>query len=262
MNPDIRLILDLQDLDQRISAVQKEIAALPKHVALIEKVLDSHNRRLEADRAALSGNQKERKRLDSEIQVQQQKISKLREQMLGAKNNEQYRAFQNEIDFCEKEIKRFEDRIIELMAESEPLDKAVKVAESALKKEKDQVDAEKKVAIQKTEADKKMLDDLMGQRKIVTDQVKAPLLREYLRIQKKWKTTTVATDANGGRCTACNMSLRPQFLQDLRKDDQVMHCESCGRFLYYQPTVVIDEQGAAVGTRAEPEGRPLPIRRM
>src|SRR6185369_5493968 len=102
--------------------------------------------------------------------------------------------------------------------------------------------------------DKKILDELVVERKKVTDQVKAPLLREYLRIQKKWKTTTVATDTNGGRCNACNMSLRPQFLQDLRKGDQVMHCESCGRFLYYQPTVVIDEQGAAVGTRAEPEG--------
>lgn len=262
MNPDIKLILDLQHLDQQVSHLQKEIAALPKHVAQIEKALDSHNRRLEADRAALSGNQKERKRLDGEIQVQNQKISKLRDQMLGAKTNEQYRAFQHEIEFCEKEIRKHEDRTLELMSESEPLDEAVKAAESALKKEKEQVDAEKKVAVQKTDADKKQLDRLMVQRKAVTDQIKTPLLKEYQRIRLKWKTNLVVTEANDGRCTACHMSLRPQFFQDLRKGDTVMACESCGRFLYYHPTVVVDEQGADVGTRAEPANRPLPIRRV
>ena len=42
------------------------------------------------------------------------------------------RAFQNEIDFCQKEIRKSEDRILELMGESEPLDKNVKAAEAAL----------------------------------------------------------------------------------------------------------------------------------
>ena len=262
MHPDIKLILDLQHLDQQISHLQKEIAALPRHVAGIEKALDSHNRRLEVDRAALAGNQKERKRLDGEIQVQNQKISKFRDQMLSAKTNEQYRAFQNEIEFCEKEIRKHEDRILELMTESEPLDLAVKAAETALKKEKEQVEAEKKVAVQKTEADKKQLDRLMVERKTVTEQLKAPLLKEYQRIRVKWKTNLVAAEANDGRCTACNMSLRPQFFQDLRRGETVMACESCGRFLYYHPTVVVDEQGGDIGTRAEPENRPLPIRRV
>ena len=40
--------------------------------------------------------------------------------MLGAKTNEQYRAFQNEIGFCEQAIRKAEDRILDLMAEGEP----------------------------------------------------------------------------------------------------------------------------------------------
>lgn len=262
MHPDIKLVLDLQHLDQRISGLQKEIAQLPRHVAQIEKALDSHNRRLEADQAALSGNQKERKRLEGEIQVQQQKISKFRDQMLGAKTNEQYRAFQTEIEFCEREIRKHEDRILELMGESDPLDKAVKAAEAALKKEKEQVDAEKKRATDRTGTDKRELDRLTAERKAVSEQMKPPLLKAYQRIRAKWKSNIVAAEANDGRCTACNMSLRPQFFQDLRRGEEVMFCESCGRVLYYHPAVVIDEQGESVGTRAEPESRPLPIRRV
>src|SRR6266852_1974520 len=143
MHPDTHLVTQLQSLDQRIAALEKEVAALPKHIAVIEKTLESHQRRLEADRAALVANQKDRKKLEGEIQLHEQKISKLKEQMLGAKTNEQYRAFQHEIEFVEKESRKAEDRILELMSESELLDVNVKKAEASLKEEKLAVEAEK-----------------------------------------------------------------------------------------------------------------------
>src|SRR6202163_2584361 len=136
MHPDVHLVIQLQSLDQKITTLEQEVAALPKHIAVIEKALESHIRKLEADKAALSANQKDRKKLEGDIQVHEQKVSKLRDQMLLAKTNEQYRAFQNEIDFVAKEIRKAEDRILELMAESEPLDQNVKKAEVALKEEK------------------------------------------------------------------------------------------------------------------------------
>src|ERR1700743_2000919 len=97
MHPDTNLVIKLQSLDQRAAVLEKEVAGLPKHIATIEKALDGHLRKLEVDKAALTANQKERKRIEGEIQMSQQKISKLRDQMAGAKNNEQYKAFQHEI---------------------------------------------------------------------------------------------------------------------------------------------------------------------
>src|SRR6476661_6901192 len=103
MPPELKLVVRLQDLDNRLAELAREIAALPKHVAEIEKKLVSHERKLDADRSALAANQKERKKCDSDIQIQDQKVSKLKDQMIGAKiTNEQYRAFQNEIEFCQK----------------------------------------------------------------------------------------------------------------------------------------------------------------
>src|SRR5579862_4420566 len=179
MLPDIERVIRLQDLDSRAAELTREISALPRHVAEIEKKLESHQRKLEADRAALVANQKERKRLEGEIQLQEQKISKLKEQMLGAKTNDQYRAFQHEIEFCEKEIRQSEDRILELMSESEPLDKNVKAAEVALKQEKAQVEAEKLEARQRTEVDQKQLAELQGQRKSIAAQVTPAVLANY-----------------------------------------------------------------------------------
>src|SRR6184192_3207647 len=160
MLPDILSAVRLQELDSRLAELTKEIASLPKHIAEIEKKLESHQRKLDADRSALTANQKERKKCEGDIQVQEQKISKLKDQMLQVKTNEQYKAFQHEIEFCQKEIRKAEDRILDLMGESESLDINVKTADTALKAEKAQVEAEKTQARERTAVDRKASQEL------------------------------------------------------------------------------------------------------
>jgi uncharacterized protein len=240
MYPDTHLVIQLQSLDQRAMALEKEVAALPKHIATIEKALESHLRKLDADKAALAANQKDRKLAEGEIQMQQQKISKLRDQMLGAKTNEQYKAFQHEIEYLEKEIRKFEDRILELMGESEALDGNVKRADAALKEEKKVVDAEKAKARERTAADQAALDEIKKERAEVFQKLPKATAAAYDRIFKK-RGGIVVAEASGGRCSACQITLRPQYFQDLRRGDQLMFCESCGRILYYNPPVSVED---------------------
>ena len=63
---------------------------------------------MKADEAA-------RRKYESTIQDLRQKISKYRDQMLDVKTNEQYKAFQHELTFAEKDIAANEDKILELM---------------------------------------------------------------------------------------------------------------------------------------------------
>jgi len=245
MPSDLKLVIHLQDLDSRISELQREISALPKHIAAIEKTLHSHLRKLEADKAALTANQRERKSLEGDIQVQDQKISKLRDQMMEAKNNEQYRAFQHEIEFCQKEIRKAEDRTLTLMEESEPLEANVRAAEAALKVEKQKVEAEKQETRSRTAADRATLADLQSERQAVVHEVKPAVHAAYERIRARRKGRAVA-EAIEGRCGACHMALRPQFFQELRcGQENVMFCESCGRILFYNPPISFEDIAAA-----------------
>jgi hypothetical protein len=244
MTGEMEKVTRLQSLDLRIADLEREVATLPKHIAQIERALDSHLRRLEADQAALAANQKERKRLEEDGKVETQKISKLKDQMLGAKTNEQYRAFQHEIEFCEATIRKSEDRILDLMAEAEPLDSNVKKADAALKEEKKQVEAEKARARERTAADQKQLEQLQAERKSVVATLKPQVYSAYERIRKKWHGVAVA-EATDGRCSACQILLRPQFFQDLRHSEELMLCESCGRILYYNPPVSFEQDLAA-----------------
>ena len=240
MLPDLKLVIRLQEIDRRLADLAREIAALPKHIAEIEKRLVSHERKLDADRAALAANQKERKKCEADIQIQEQKISKLKDQMLGAKTNEVYRAFQNEIDFCQKEIRASEDRILELMGESEPLDKNVKAAETALKAEKVEVETEKAKTRERTTADEKAANELLQERAAIVKECSAPVYQRYERVRKGRRGVAVA-EAVDGRCSACNLTMRLQYFQDLKKGDQILSCESCQRILYYNPPVSVED---------------------
>lgn len=240
MVSDLKVVLRLQDLDNRVAELTKEIATLPKHIAEIERKLTGGERKLEADRAALAANQRDRKKMEGEIQVNEQKISKLRDQMLGAKNNEQYRAFQHEIEFCEKEIRKSEDRILELMSESEPLDRNVKSAEGFLREEKKRVEAEKTEARERTSVDQKALGELQAERKTLVAGITPGVLANYERI-KKGRGGVAIAEALDSRCSRCHIMLRPQFLQELKRREKIMTCESCQRILYYNPPESFEE---------------------
>jgi uncharacterized protein len=244
MLQDLALALRLQALDRKIASLQSEIATLPKHIAEIEKRLEAHTRRLEAERAALAANQRDRKKIEGDVQVHQQKASKLKEQMLEAKTNEQYRAFQNEIAYAEGEVRKSEDRILDLMEQSEPLEKNLKTAEIELKQEQQHVEGEKNRARERTAVDQKELAEVTAERKGIADRMDSQLYAHYERIRKKTKNTAIA-DATDGRCDACQIALRPQFFQDLRRQDQIMFCEYCGRILTYNPVIDVPSDVAA-----------------
>ena len=129
------------------------------------------------------------------------------------------------------------------MSESEPLDLNVKAAEKALAEEKKQVEAEKARARERTAVDQKELDQLRKDRVESVAKLPPASLSAYERIRKKWHGIVVA-EATSGRCSACQIVLRPQFIQDLRRGDQLMFCESCGRILYYNPPVSVEDTAA------------------
>jgi predicted nucleic acid-binding Zn-ribbon protein len=234
MLPDIKHAIRLQLLDDRTTVLSREIAALPKHIAELEKRLEGHLRRLEADKAAVAANQKERRKMEGEIQAHEQKISKLKGQMMEAKNNEQYHAFQHEIDFCQQEIGRNEERTLVLLGDAEPLEKNLKAAEAALAVEKKDVDAEKKKAHDRTAADRQEIEKLKAERVKILAEMTPKVASEYERIRKGRAGVAIAEAVNG-RCAKCNIMLRPQFLQELKLGNAIMVCESCRRILYYNP---------------------------
>ena len=137
--------------------MRAEVAALPKHVAEIEKKLAGSKSKVESAVAAAKADEAARKKHESDIQDQQQKISKYRDQSLNVKTNQEYKALMDEIKFAEQKIAASEDKILEIMVAADSRKEALKKAEAELKADTAENDREKEEARQRTAVDEAAL---------------------------------------------------------------------------------------------------------
>jgi uncharacterized protein len=233
MSSDLDRLIKLERVDREIGSLSAEVAALPKRVAEIEHQLSDAKAKVEQAKTAIKSQDQKRRSLESDIQSFQQKIGKFRDQSLDVKTNEQYRALMHEIEFAQAEVRKAEDKILEIMEGGELFDRQVKASEGDLKAQSAQVEKEKEEARALTAKDEARLKELQTERSGLRSGVTDELLGLYDRVLKARKTALA--EAREQRCTACFVLLRPQKWNEIKAGGEVMTCDSCGRILFYDP---------------------------
>jgi uncharacterized protein len=252
MNSDLANLIELQHADAEIARLKAEIAALPKKVAVIEEKLAGSKAQLEAAKAALKADETNRRKYEGEIQNLRQKISKYRDQMLAVKTNQEYRALGTEVEFAEKGISGFEDKILETMLDADDRDRDLKRAEADLKAHTAEIDKEKADARATTAEDEKALAEWNAKRDEYRKGVSADILRHYDRVLT-FRGSAIA-EARDHKCSVCQVMLRPQIYSDVMTNEKIIVCDSCNRILYFVPTVqadLVNEKPRPVAPRPE-----------
>lgn len=234
MNSDLEKLIELEKADREVSRLTEEVAALPRRVAAIESKLADDKAAVEQAKAAIKSNEAGRRKLEADIQGFQGKIVKYREQSSSVKTNDEYRALMHEVEFAEKEISGAEDKILELMIALEGEEKRLKTAEAQMKAEAVEVEKEKAEAHTRTAEDEKLLAELAEKRNGLRSGIGDSALAHYDRVMRQRKSAIA--EARGQKCLACFVMLRPQTWEDIRTNQQIITCSSCGRILYYDPT--------------------------
>jgi predicted nucleic acid-binding Zn-ribbon protein len=248
VNPDLKAVIEIQQLDQQAAELSRVIDSLPKEIQTRQSELDNFIRAHEERKKRLAANLKERKDLEGDIKAIQEKISKHKDQLYQVKTNEQYRAMLKEIEGEEAGIRAIEDRILEKMIESEEIQKHVQDAAARLDSEKARVAAE--VSRLQNERQKHVdeLEKVKARRNEVAAVLSVAVLELYDRI-RSYRTGPAVAEVRDGLCTACNVRLRPQVYNELRTGEAVMTCENCSRINYYIEPSTQDQVEGGLGTR-------------
>jgi hypothetical protein len=238
MHPDLAKLMDLQQVEGEIARLNAEVAALPKHLQAIETKLNSAKDRVEKAKAAIKADELAKRKYESDIQGQHDKIRKFREQSSSVKTNDQYKALLAEISFAEQEIRAFEDKILECMEDAENKERQLKAAEADFKAETAEIEKEKNEARAVTEKDEKRLAELRQTESSLRGGIGEDTLSQYDRIARHRGTGIVG--ARDQRCLGCQIMLRPQVFSEIRKGERVIICDSCSRLLYFIPSETPD----------------------
>ena len=234
MNADLERVIALQKIDSTAQDAERRLAEEPERLKAMDLKLQAARDAVHAAKTRLADNQAARRMIEKDVAVHQGRLSKFREQAMAVKTNQEYHAIQHEIAFAQTEIKTLEDRILELMVEADELTAAVKRAEADVASDQKAVEADKKsLATEQIEL-KTMLERLRGERAQIIAVIDAAVLGLFERVSRRGHGIAVA-QARDGICTICHVRLRPQVFNTVRRNDEIVQCDTCHRILYFVP---------------------------
>jgi predicted nucleic acid-binding Zn-ribbon protein len=249
VHPDLKNVIELQQVDLKVAELTKQIDSVPAQIQSLQSRLDEFIHAQEERKKRLAANQHERKDLDGDIKVIQEKIARHKDQLYQVKTNDQFRAMTKEIEAEEAKVRAIEDGILEKMLEAEEIQQHIQEAAALLEGEQARVAAE----IAQLESERKADDDERARLQALRDQIQDGLSEStrilYQRIRQSRRGLAVA-EVHAGFCTACNVLLRPQAYNDVRTNEVVLTCENCGRIIYYVEPVPA-QTGESNGQGAE-----------
>ena len=234
MNEDLERLIALQRLDTESHDAHRRLAEEPEREKALDARIDGAKHHVAAAKEQLAANQAARREIEKDVAVHQGRLSKFREQAMAVKTNQEYHAIQHEIAFAQTEIKTREDRILELMVQADELTANVKRSEAALAAEQKAVEADRKaLAAELTDLKAAQLR-IAEERATLIAGISPQILAIFDLVGKRRNGVAVA-EARDGICTICHVRLRPQVFNTIRRNADIVQCDSCQRILYYVP---------------------------
>jgi predicted nucleic acid-binding Zn-ribbon protein len=236
LDEQLEQLLALQRMDKEIERIRREQVVIPEEMTAIEERLRESELVYAQEKERLTALNKRRISLENDLVLLNERLKKYQLQLMSAKTNQEYQAFLREIDATKAGISRNEEDILGLMDDGEQMTEDLSARETRLAEEKtesaqqidnlkDRLDVLAKEYAARTEERKELVAQ-MGDR----------LVLKYERI-KNGRGGDAVVLIGREVCSGCHTTLPPQFAAEIKKGDQILTCESCGRILIWESKV-------------------------
>jgi predicted nucleic acid-binding Zn-ribbon protein len=232
VNPELRALIDLQVVDSRIAGLEALAAKIPREIAAIHAGVEEAKKSVEASKSKLDAARKGQRAKEKDLEDNRVKRQKFEGQLYQVKTNKEYSAVLSEIEEVKQEKARIEEEILTLMEVGERLAAEGKEADAQLTTRESRGRGEEATLQQQLRGVETDLAAARSERAELARQLPAGVLRDYDRILHHRGVAAVEV-TKPNFCGGCRVTITPQRLQELRQQNTLIPCESCGRYLYW-----------------------------
>lgn len=231
--PIIIALLDLQDRDTRCDTIKHKLAEIPAEVAELETEVKQAQAELDAARQALKDLEVQRKTIEGQIAALEEQVVKFKTQQMAVKKQEEYQAFNQQIEHAQQGISQCEDQEIEVLMAID--DKRDLVAN--LEKTTAETIARLKGEIGLLRQNEAGLRAELGgaEAAVATAETAVPAkaLSVYKYVKTRVRKGPYVVPIVDHKCMGCHLKVSNDVLTiTLRDAASLPRCDSCSRIVY------------------------------
>jgi hypothetical protein len=232
---ELQTLIAVQEQDTRIAGLEADAARLPREIEALQAAVAEARQAVEAVKKRIDAAKKELRAKEKDLDDIAVKRSKSEARLYEVKTNVEYSAVLAEIEAIKAQKARTEEEILAVMERQETLAVEIRDAEARARQREEQGRRDEATIRQKLAVVQQELEVARAERASLAREVARNVLADYERILKARGGLAVAAVTSASVwCGGCRVSIRPQAVQELRSGQVLLHCESCGRFLYWR----------------------------
>jgi hypothetical protein len=228
----LKCLIEYQRIEDKKNLLIRSCDETPRRIAELDREFEIFEGEYLSKKEEYDNARKTHNALEQNVADLKARLGRQKTRQNEVKTNKEYQAVLKEIEETKKEISKDEDSALELMETMETLGGEVKELEKHVAEKRKKLNEQKAVLQQESDQLKGRLDRLEEIRQKVRDRVEPDLLKKTDFLFLKQAGIAVSAVDNGV-CQVCHMNIPPQKFIELQRDDVILQCPHCHRFLYW-----------------------------
>ncbi len=228
----IRQLVSLQRVDDAIHNIQVELDQAPKELEALKSRFADVNGRRERILEKLAHLGAQEKRLNNEIEDDDNRIKKSRNKLMQVSNAREYQAVAREMDNMEKSNRTREEERAAIFEEKKLQQTALADMDAEWNALKEEMEKKQTSLEERLGMARQYLDELAQSRAEFGKEVPRPVLDRYEFIRRRLPHPVIVP-VTAGVCEGCRIMIPPQTFIELQGGHKILNCPNCQRLIYW-----------------------------
>jgi len=232
MKEKLKNLIELQRVESETATIKSKLNSVAHTLEGLDASVFDSVKELQEIQIRLDELQKQYRRHESDILMNQSRVKKSREKLGYVKNNKEYQSILKEIEDMQLKNSLVEDEMLSFLEQIETIEQSIDTKKSEIEKIKDQVDIEKKTIQQDMIQNQQRLARLESDADKISRQVEPELLRKYKLVKDQTRGIAIAA-VNNAVCQGCHLNIPSQMYDKLQRSETLTMCPHCQRIIYW-----------------------------